>query len=193
MQNESEEVKRAHRLTAAMTKVDTEADRIFIDEITEAIKEDNPKIPEPVFRELFLPAFANPDKDTKIEKDNFLSHWIGLVGGPTTEVDLVNMKGDVILTVPPIFDSSVLNESTTTAARIKSVFLNLAEDTFQQRALHEFQENSTKELNALLKSDREVQVNRWAKVFEHYGLIKEGSVNKPQSNNNNAIDDFDFS
>lgn len=188
-----EDVDRANRLTAALTQIDTEADRVFIDEIAEAIHEDNPKIPEPVFRELFLPAFANPDKDTKIEKDNFLSHWIGLVGSPTTEVDLVNMKGDVVLTIPPIFDSSAINENTTTASRIKSIFLNLAEDTFPQRALSEFQESSTAELNAMIKEDRTPQINRWGKVFEHYGLIKESVTPTTNKDTNNAIDDFDFS
>lgn len=66
------------------------------------------------FRHCFLPFFLGEDVAPEVTQGRGqpnLGHWIALAGGPYNEVDLIDDKGVVVLTVPPALDNETLDHS----------------------------------------------------------------------------------
>lgn len=99
--------------------IDNEVNNIkeAIEEITEALQDPdikkNEKCPEYIFKEEFLPFFKKFAYN-KIDKKDNASHtlmhkWLCISGGHYKSVDILDHKGDVLFTVPPIFNQDTIN------------------------------------------------------------------------------------
>lgn len=185
---------RINRVMGSMTQFDEDeaSDFIkgFVNEITEPVK----NIPENVFREIFLPVFAGltPDQENRI--GDFTAHWVGIVGSPTEPANIVNMQGDVLFKVPPIYDTSRMNQegSVAGAESYKSIFGNLVDGVVINPivAVGEFGQAITKRLDAVIKHDEvPVDQNPWKPVFAFYGLIEKNEGTDSASNNQTSLDD----
>ncbi len=185
---------RINRVMGSMTQFDEDeaSDFIkgFVNEITEPVK----NIPENVFREIFLPVFAglSPDQENRI--GDFTAHWVGIVGSPTEPANIVNMQGDVLFKVPPIYDTSRMNQegSVAGAESYKSIFGNLVDGVVINPivAVGEFGQAITKRLDAVIKHDEvPVDQNPWKPVFAFYGLIEKNEGTDSASNNQTSLDD----
>lgn len=97
----------ADKFKARLANEDMSAERDFIDDLLNTVGGDNVKIPEPVFREIFMPFFTGQKESTG--KEAAVLHWMGLVGGATNEADVVDVSGTTVFTVPPICDTATLN------------------------------------------------------------------------------------
>lgn len=81
-----------------------------ISEIHESITAtEKAMLPEVVFKEGFLEFFK--DVGSHPNKDGLLLKWLELSGGIYNEVDVVDVKGDVVFTVPGICTPGTINEA----------------------------------------------------------------------------------
>ncbi len=168
---------RLGRLMEKLGAEDLAAEGDFISEMTKAIKEPPKRVPEYVFREIFLPAFAGTDPEVSKKSGDFIAHWVGVVGSPTESAEVVDHVGNVLFNVPPIYDSSLLN--TTKAERpsmsYSSILTNLSETSKvnPQAAWGEFAHKTTERLDSSLsaQSDSNPTVQGWSKIFEYYGIV----------------------
>lgn len=68
---------------------------------------DQPTIDEIMFREVFLPYFAG-DEHPKYPNVT-ASHWLRISGNIFRTVDIINLQGEKILTVPPMLDREIIH------------------------------------------------------------------------------------
>lgn len=122
----------AESLTRRLENAEMAEEREFIDDLITTIEsEPNVRVPEPVFREIFLP-YITGEKEIKQGDDTVepIKHWMGLAGGATSKVDVVDVKGNVLFTVPPVLDPACINLSADRAsASAFSTIFSSYEDT----------------------------------------------------------------
>lgn len=157
-------------------------------------KEENPKLPEPVFKEHFLP-FLTGQKPIS-EQPTVLKDWVDVAKSPMGEVDVVNEKGDTLFTVPPIYDSGVIDV----------VKRNLGEsfsEIYSQYAMHtnnlpilgeRFLANTfEKKVPQMTKASENAEqiAAGWKKVFDHYSLTAQ-TGNTVVNLSNHPADDLEY-
>jgi len=74
--------------------------------VEKAAHEVRARLPERHFREIYLPMFAG---DAKLNYPVDLNHWVNFAGNPYREVDIINERGEVLYTVPPVLDRHSVN------------------------------------------------------------------------------------
>lgn len=171
---------RAAKLKASISesygKIDTEEQREFINNLLEVIEVPVKKIPEPVFKEIFWPYFTGERKADA--NSPAISHWIGLVGSASAEAEVVDIKGNVLFKVPPMYDSDRLD--TLTQTKGTSNFAAIFENAVGQARVHPSmgQKYLAEELSKKLLDRLPENPNghSWRPVFEHYGLIKKAEA-----------------
>ena len=88
---------------------------------------DHARMPERVFRFVFLPLFAG-DQDWPYKGKANLAMWINFAGNSFKPVDVIDTQGNVLFTVPAISDrtgvSPVKNDPNVMNSRIRSVVKN---------------------------------------------------------------------
>lgn len=78
-----------------------------IDEISNALDGHKTKIPEVEFKTYFFPFISG---QLSIEEANKRrNYWIHLANGPMREVDVIDIDDKVLFTVPPLFNSNIIN------------------------------------------------------------------------------------
>lgn len=65
-------------------------------------------LPETVFQQHFLPFFAGELDAPSLKGRDVITDWISIAGTPMSEVDIVGENGETIFTVPPIFDTNII-------------------------------------------------------------------------------------
>lgn len=90
-----------HITTSKLQEFDRDLDAVV--EMLQ-MKEDvpNARIPEDIFRRAYLPMFAGIPEEKWPVAGITLNNWYGVSGGPHFEVDVIDTKGNVLFTVPPI-------------------------------------------------------------------------------------------
>lgn len=138
-----------------------------------------PKIDTVMFREVFLPFFAN-DAEKKYP-DVGIQHWLSIARHPFQVVDLVDQEGSIIAEVPPLKDRSVLvikdplgtkAEETgkhqrlydvwATVSMLKDRSYNTAERLFAEQIAGRLAEVGTREL--IIK-----HTHAWNTIYDYYG------------------------
>lgn len=71
------------------------------------LNEDLAKLPETIFKSVFLPVFNGTRALT--ETDDVLKSWVGIAGAPGKEVQITDNTGKGLFKVPPLFDSSFID------------------------------------------------------------------------------------
>lgn len=192
----SEVDKRVSRMMDQMTKFDENEAADFITEMMTQIKEPNRRIPENVFREIFLPVFAGLDPDMEKRTQEFTAHWAGVVGSAMEPADVVDVQGNKLFTVPPLYDSSrlMVDEKGSGTGSYRHIFGSLIENASVNptAAAGEFSAAASDKLNRIIKSEP-LTNNPWGEVFSFYGLIeKQDSVPAANSGSTTLDDDFSF-
>ncbi len=177
------------RMMDKLTHADLSEADAFAKEVYDAIKEPNVRVPENVFREIFLGAF------TAGEEENVgvaIAHWMGIVESPTAQADVYDMAGNVLFTVPPIFETSRI-DTDAVGPRYSSFLYEYADQAKIHPALAQpaLVENMEHRLTGHLgKSKESPYIDQWKGIFQRYGLINEDNVNqnKPAAS---VEDDFE--
>lgn len=152
-------------------KIDVEEQREFINNLLEVVETPVKKVPEPVFKEIFLPYFTG-EKKADVNSPA-IAHWIGLVGSASAEAEVVDIKGNVLFKVPPMYDSArvdALKQSKGTA-NFSAIFDNAEGQARVHPSMG--QEYLAEELSKKLvdRLPENSEGHSWRPALEYYGLI----------------------
>lgn len=159
-------------------------------------KEEVVKVPEPVFRELFLPAFL--DNDTAAAQEA-RENWMGIVGSHTNGADVVNIKGEVVFHVPALVNTSQL-QLNPTKQTLRGAFAEYGEEVVihQPSAIGRLMVSMNQSLTGLYSGEeferlRNEDLADWEKIFTYYDIIKsDGSSPSRNSTGRKASVEDDF-
>lgn len=189
--NELKEI--ADKFTEQISKVDMKVESDFINGVLEAITTPKVKIPEPVFREIFLDYFTGEKVPSKTE--DAISHWVGLVGSATESAEVVNVKGEVLFEVPPMYDSSRVNtvKDDGDNTNLGTIFTVYSEQASVHRALGNryLAEELAKKTRYIDNGERK-EGPTWEPVLRYYGLVPEQQA-ALENKAVNTDDDLEFS
>jgi hypothetical protein len=162
----------AESFAKQISKIDQENERAFITGVLEAVQTPPKKIPEPVFREIFMPYLVG-DKVPSAEND-VLAHWVGLVGSGTDPADIVNTKGETLFQVPPVYDTSDLS---TVRSEKGMGFATIFEHYQEQSKVHgmlgkRFLVEELSNKAAANIPEGSLEGHGWLPALKYYGLIK---------------------
>ncbi len=146
------------------------------------------RLPEEIFVRYFLPFFSGQlDVNYKPE---ILTQWIAIAGSPMAEVAIINPLGEVLYTVPGIFDTSFINLTRATKsisfkqlvqqAALLSSNIPVVGDRFLAQGLaQKYEEFAEPVENTSARA-------RWIEIFKRYGITPaqaatEGGVAAPSS------------
>lgn len=186
----------AESFTKEIAQIDQDSERAFINDLIEAVSTPPKKIPEPVFREIFLPYFTGERKPDP--KNSAIAHWIGLVGSASEPADIVDVKGDVLFQVPPMYDSSVIDtrRNSKDAKNFATIFSVYEEEARVHPALGKkfLVEELSKKADATIPENMSDKSEySWDPVLKYYKLIpdtQEQVKNAPQQTPGD--DELDF-
>lgn len=169
--------------------------------------EQNSQFPEELFVEYFLPLFAGEVPPTV--HVNYQTWLEKVAGGERVAVDIVDANGAVLFTVPPLFDTSVLEQTKPggeSMTLIERHYSRLKE--FDAAGSQQFLNKKLSGLHIKEKPTEQVYENIriWNAIFERYGkhdkilnLIdlqndpnKDKDVGLGGSGNQNASDVSDY-
>lgn len=188
----AEKEERIERMMKQMDQFDKAEAADFITDMMEQIKEPVKRIPENVFREIFLPVFAGLDPDLEKRTGEFTAHWAGVVGSAMEPADIVDVQGNKLFTVPPLYDNTRLNteDQKFGVESYRHIFGSLIDNASvnPRAAVGEFSEAATKRLDALIKPAVE-QRNPWEEVFSYYNLIEKPETEATAADSSKKIDD----
>ena len=190
----SDLVRIAEQFMSKLTKVDMAPAQAFITEYEQATSEPNRKIPEPVFRELFMPFFLG--ERPAEEQPELLAHWIGLVGSASLPADIVDVSGNVLFQIPPVYDTAQLDvlSRNPDADNFQKVFTNYIDDSKLHPAIGQryLAEQLSKKLDTNLNGEQATASKySWRPALEYYKLITPAAATS-SSTAAASDDDFDF-
>lgn len=135
------------------------------------------KLKETIFKDYFLPGFLGL---VEIPKDvNIMADWISISGGPTAEVDILDISGKVLYTVPPIFDTGAINPLVKKDKGLREVFamFDLKMNNIPSAANKFLAVNLENELKTLTPNEQKKadHIRRWRDIILRYypDLVKE--------------------
>ena len=143
----------------------------------------NSQLPEDIFRGYFLPHFSGHQPISK--NSQVFAEWISIAGTPTSEVDIIDQHGQVLFTVPSLFDTRVIDtvkrDVGNSIADIYSQF-DLKSTNIPSVANNYLNRELSKKLSILDTDVKHDDVTkRWIDIFHRYGLEVEDTVNDPKS------------
>lgn len=136
------------------------------------------RMPERIFAGIFLPIFAKGKNEFYPQVD--LNWWANFAGNEYREVDVISPKGEVLFTVPPLFDRAGINSITgKDRQRIQGGnILNVIKNAELRSRVSP--KDGTAFLNAHLKQRAlfmgmlppsvKENILRWNDIFKKYGL-----------------------
>lgn len=139
------------------------------------------RIPENLFRNVFLGLFANLENQ---HPDATIQNWISIAGNPFAQVDVVE-NNKVIFTVPPIYDKDAVNPAAMNRAEPLSHIVAIAQK-LAMRSPIEGQNYIANKYNATRETVRGQadvlsNIERWNQIFERYNLPELLALEKKQS------------
>ena len=196
---------RAESMMTTLNDTHVEAERDFINDVLDAITTPAKKIPEPVFRELFLPYFLGERSpvpgadDYAVANDPVVrspvAHWIGLVGSATEPADVVDVTGKVLFQVPPMMDSTRVDtvNRNPDAHNFQTVFSEYQDQSRVHEALGKnylIEQLTKKAIANLPAGAEEKSPYSWEPVLQYYHLTDTKEEVKAAKN---TISDDDLS
>lgn len=149
------------------------------------------QVPEDLFKEYFLPYFT--ENKSISDQPDIIAKWIGIAGTPMSEVDVVDMAGDVLFTVPSLFDSAIINATDRKAGNsladissefdLKSNNIPVVAQNFLNNELRQkLSIVDTKQANPKARE-------QWAAIFDRYGIV---NIAPPSVEADDLSDDVEY-
>lgn len=166
---------RAESIMSEIAEFDKSTLRNFIEDVT--VKTTAPEdtirnVPLNVFEAIFLPFVRGEVESTN--EQNYFAHWAGLVGA-TSPAHVCDVTGKKLFTVPPLMDSSMLDNKAMPRGAVMKPLVNYSAmaSTQPQRAVGE--------LAQALVSDVEQRVvgapkYSWDEMLKYYGVSEKKEV-----------------
>ncbi len=145
---------------------------IFAKSIIKGHADIRSKIPEDVFVGHFLKFFTG--EETIKENPDIINKWIGVARTPMSEVDVTDNEGNTLFTVPPLFDTSIINISERSRSdSLMAVYgqYGMLSNNIQKQADDYIVDALDKKSNTILKESDKYAENteRWKTIFNRYG------------------------
>lgn len=135
------------------------------------LNNDVSKLPEVVFKSVFLPIFNGTRVLT--DTDEILKSWVGIAGAPGKEVEIIDNSGNALFRVPPIFDSSFIDSGNANGGKQLSQIMSAYD--LHRSVLPVVGENFlTKEIPQRVESlanditPNKINEQRWQEIFDRY-------------------------
>lgn len=181
-------VQKAQEIMRQLSNQQTEGLNDFIKEVHEAIssESDIKKIPINVFESVFKPYLTGKEESTNDK--NFIAHWAGLVG-PTSPAEVVDIQGNKLFTVPPLYDSSLIN-TTERRGSVSNIIQNYERDVGVNPAVatRDFALGVADTLERNISKDEKYS---WDEMLQYYNK-KDVPVATKQTKLEANPNDFDF-
>lgn len=196
--NEMTQVQKVQdRLTQSLLENIRQQESNFLSEIVEDAAQNRAQLPEPLFREHFLPFFSGASSIK--DRSDIITKWIGIAGSPVAEVDVVNEQGQALFTVPGYYDTTVvdaMSRSLGKEATLSTIInrYNQQMTNIPQIAEKEVQKNLEVKSESLLQPSKNYQNNRerWETIFHHYGLNTPLTRQKEETVKTASVDDIEY-
>lgn len=151
---------------------------------------------ERIFVNVFLPLFAG---DKELMYPVTFNTWSSCAGGPCREVNVVDVSGKILFTVPPLFDRSTVNPTVESNVSIAHVVLTAGQYT----KIHPVQgvnylNNELSKRAMLMQTPGNVITNLeiWNNIFIRYGrppiITVDIPSNKKDDDNKGDTLDYEF-
>jgi hypothetical protein len=166
-------------------------DDIF--EATTTLSESRPHLPEAVFRKMFLPYFSGQLKVTP--ENNIIGKWVSVAINPHNEVDVVDIKGEVVFTVPGIISTDIIDAGAG-SSKLSSIVDGFLSDVevLPVRAINTFNSEIQSSLNSVVNmslADASGNRAKWEKIFEYYNIpLTDGTDESTDTNYD--LDDISY-
>lgn len=141
-----------------------------IDSLTSIEKANRPRIPEELFKTVFLGLFANLNNQ---HPDATIQNWVAIAGNPFTEVDVCG-EGKVLFTVPALFNKDAIKPQIMGQSEPLSHIVATAQQLSARSPIegqnyidNKYASTSRKIQNQV---DRLAYVQEWNMIFKRYGL-----------------------
>ena len=146
--------------------------------------------PEERFKKYFAPFFLGVFEVPANENIQML--WVSEVGSLHMEVDIVDPAGNVLFVVPPFINLEGINLHATGMAKVRFATINqvFEEDSrnYPEKARTDYYQGLSRKLSSAFKDIQTdpVNVNKWLKIFEYYGVVPPSSDQYKVVPNGNA-------
>lgn len=165
----------------------------------------NAQLPEAIFYNSFLPYFAGkiPPEQSK----DMTAQWIAIAGNPTREVDLIDNKGNVTVTVPAIYDTHSLSvlrpiervQNGPTVSQIVNA-AKLREGHIRGSGKAFFEGHMDRQVDGLIDKgaigeqghSQSATAAKWQAVFERFGVAEGGNKPTGDAARDDSPMDLDF-
>jgi hypothetical protein len=158
---------------AKMKQVEKSMNQVHEALVITAKREDLKVLPEEIFKQSFLPYFSGQKPITA--DDTVMADWIGISGSPVAEVNIIDSAGNVLYTVPPILDTSIIETA-------KRALGHSFADIYAKYTMHSnnmpvigervFADEIQKKLPTMMKESSQQQTNqdRWRDILVRYSI-----------------------
>ena len=154
------------QLKAVMNVVDSSYDALVANE-------PHNKIPEPIFVAHFLPYFTG--KKVEDPARNPMAEWIGVAGSATSKVDVIDDAGEVLFTVPPMMDSTIINLNQTGGKRLNDLVTDyqLHRESLPGAAANFYNREFNNKLKQIVPGhvDETQASKQWRSIFDRYNVV----------------------
>lgn len=196
--NEMTQVQKVQdRLTQSLLDNIRQQESSFLSEIVEDAAKNKAQLPEPLFREHFLPFFSGASSVK--DRSDVITKWIAVAGSPVAEVEVINEQGQALFTVPGYYDTTVvdaMSRSLGKEATLSTIInrYNQQMTNIPQIAEKEVQKNLEVKSESLLQPSKNYQNNRerWETIFKHYGLETPLTRSEKEQVQPTSIDDIEY-
>jgi len=167
--------------------------KVIKDSLKEADTDSTARLEEYIFVNVFLPLFAG---DTELMYPQAsLAIWANIAGSVYKPVNIVNKNGEVLYTVPPIMNNTVINpisNSKTSLAHVVATakqYSNIHPVQGRNYLMAELTQRAT-----IMNVPKNVLENlhQWNEIFTRYGRPKIAEEQPVSEKNGDGLADYDF-
>lgn len=170
-------------------KIATDFDRAY-DALVSLGNAKRARIPEPIFRSIFLPLFANLENQ---RPEGTIYNWVALAGSQFNSVDVIDEKG-VLFTVPPLFSQQAVRPQESDRSEPISKIISVAEMLAARSPIesNNYIANRFHAVGEHVRNnvDRIQYAREWNIIFEYYGLPKLVELGKDAEKKSDPNDDI---
>ena len=146
---------------------------LFKSEIIEKEEASKHKMPEVVFKDLFLEHFKEIAEGKQVSDDTLTAAWIGLAGSPYNEMDIVDEKGDTLYTVPSVLSRPKLDEKFYSSVSFTDMAAKYQEKSnYLEAEGTRYLNSAVKSMEGTISSSQPLGGARWNAIFNRYDTNK---------------------
>lgn len=135
------------------------------------------QLPEDLFVAYFLPLFAGLETHPDVN----IGRWVSIASTPFAEVDIINTQGQILFTVPPIFERKVIDTTKYNGGSIKAITatyeLLLRQSPYRAEAFMRHSLDKIDKTNNLA-SWHNTHAEKMKPIFQRYGVTPSWEVGK---------------